>query len=316
MTRGLVGLVLAGVVVVSATACAARGGPRQAGVSPSPETAAREASRDSLEVFVGKLRERSALARPASERAQTLESRDPGLSGALLRSTLRPSAWAHRAVAREYARLGVLDVAHEHLSAAVAMDPTDAAAWDGLARIWRDWGFPHLALPDAYRAVYFAPASPVAHNTLGTVLQALGRRVEARAAYEKALDLDVTATYALTNLCYGWVLDGQTARAADACRRALALQPDLEAARNNLALAYAVAGDLDAALEIFGATDHEGRSEYNAGVVHLARRQYKEALRAFEAAQAARPRFRAAEAMARQARRQLEAGEEAMERQP
>jgi Tfp pilus assembly protein PilF len=259
---------------------------------------------DSLEVFMGKVRAQAERTRPANL-AKTIEGRDAAVAAALLAVSVHPSAATHRAVAREYLRLGILDVAHEHLSAAVAIDPRDAAAWDGLARIWRDWGLPHLALPDAYRALYFAPESPVVHNTLGTVLQALGRRAEARAQYEKALALDVTAAYALTNLCYGWVLEGEAVKATDACRQALRLQPDLDAARNNLALAYDAGGDRSSAVELFASTGNQGRAEYNVGLVLLARRRYPEALKAFEAAQALRPRFRAAEAMARYTKKQL-----------
>lgn len=297
--------ILVCVVSVSVAAgCAARGVARQ----PTPgahASSAPAAAPDSLEVFMGKVRAAAERARPLTGRAQTVEAGDPSVTAALLAVSVRPSAEAHRAVAREYIRLGILDVAHEHLSAAVTLDPQDAAAWDGLARIWRDWGFPHLALPDAYRALYYAPDSPVVHNTLGTVLQALGRRADARAQYEHALALDMTAAYALTNLCYGWVLEGETTKAADACRRALRLQPDSDATRNNLALAYDAGGNPSAALEMFASTGDEGRAEYNAGIVLLARRRYAEALKAFEAAQVLRPRFRAAEAMARYTRKQL-----------
>jgi Flp pilus assembly protein TadD len=277
---------------------------RQAAPEAHSTRAQKAPPADSLEVFMGKVRASSERARPAS-RVQTVEAQDAAVAAALLAVAVRPSAAGHRAVAREYIRIGILDVAHEHLSAAVALDPRDAAAWDGLARIWRDWGFPHLALADAHRARYFAPSSPVVHNTLGTVLQALGHRADARAQYEKALALDTNAAYALTNLCYGWVLEGEAMKAADACRQALRLQPGSDAARNNLALAYDAAGDSFAAFATFASTGDEGRTEYNTGLVHLARRRYPEALKAFEAAQALRPRFRTAEAMARYTRKQL-----------
>ena len=287
-----------------ATACAARGTLRYA--EPGAQRAdAPAVDTYSLEAFMGKVRAASQNARPRLDQTMRIEASDPTLAAALLVLEARPSAARHRTVAREYLRHGILDVAHEHFSEAVALDRRDAAAWDGLARIWRDWGFAHLALPDAYRAVYFAPDSAVAHNTLGTVLQALGRRIEARKQYEQALALDVTATYALTNVCYGWVLDGETAKAAAACGKALRLQPDLEAARNNLALAHGAGGNMPAALDTFDEATEEGRAEFNAGILYLARRQFPEALEAFEAAQTLRPRFRAAEALARQARQQV-----------
>ena len=293
------------VAVTLAAGCAVRGPVHQAELR-SPIADTRDVQRESLETFMGEVRAKSERARPRTPLVRTVEASDPALTAALFAVTARPSAAGHRAVAGHYARLGIKDVAHEHLAAAVKLDPGDVAAWDGMARIWRDWGYPHLALPDAYRALHLAPGSPVVHNTVGTVLQALGRHAAARAHYEKALALDVTAAYALTNLCYGWMLDGQAAKAVEACSRALSLQPNLQAARNNLALAYEAGGDLPAALETLALAGDAGRAEYNAGIIHLARRRYSEALKAFDTARALRPRFQAAEVMARQARRRLQ----------
>ena len=289
-------------IAIVAAGCAARGevhtrrSPRVSGASEVP---------DPLEAFMESVRARSVHARPGTEWARTLEASEPALAEALRAVAAAPSAVTHRAVATQYVRLRVLDVAHEHFSNAVSLDPKDAASWDGLARIWRDWGFPHLALPDAYRALYHAPDSPIIHNTLGTVLQALGRRAEARAHYEKALALDATAAYALTNLCYGWLLEGEAAKATDACRHALRLRPDLEPARNNLALAYDSAGDIPAARATFAEAGDRARAAYNEGILHLARRRYRDALNAFNQALAVRPTFGAAEQLARQARSRL-----------
>jgi len=283
-------------VALLATACTVRG---QSGrVASAPE--------DSLEVFMGKVRAQSERARPATVRATTVEASDPELAAALLLLEAAPTPARHRLVAREYVRLEILDKAHEHLTAAVRQDREDAAAWDGLARIWRDWRMPHLALPDAYRALYYAPDSPVVHNTLGTVLQTLGHTADARSHYEMALAIDPSAAYALSNLCSAWLLDGESVRAADACRGALALQPDLAAARNNLALAYATAGDLAAVFETLDETSDRARARYNTGIVHLARRHFGAALEAFEQARALRPGFDRADTMARQARQHLQ----------
>jgi Flp pilus assembly protein TadD len=98
------------------------------------------------------------------------------------------------------------------------------------------------------------------------------------------------------------MLDGQAPKALAACRRALELQPGLEAALNNLALAHAVNGDFRSAEYIFALAGRRGRAQYNVGIVEMARRRYPEAVKAFEAAQALRPEFRAAGLMARAAR--------------
>jgi Flp pilus assembly protein TadD len=132
-------------------------------------------------------------------------------------------------------------------------------------------------------------------------LHALGRRGEARTEFERTLQLDPTAAYALNNLCYTWTLDGQVAAAVAACQRAIAIQPELPTTRNNLGLAYAVGGSLEDSERAFAAGGEPARAHYNMGIVYLARRQHAEALKAFEAAQRARPEFGAAAAMARQA---------------
>jgi tetratricopeptide (TPR) repeat protein len=148
-------------------------------------------------------------ARPAirpAHRAQTLtariETQDTALANALLALAMIPSAEHHRAVADEYHRLRILDTAFDHLTAAVAIDQGDAAAYDARARIWRDWGFPDLGMGDAARAIYYAPRSPAAYNTRGTLFAALGWHEEARREFEAALALDSTATYARENLRY------------------------------------------------------------------------------------------------------------------
>ena len=284
--------------ICATTGCASRSGSASVKPTGPKGQAQRTAPADSLEDFMSKVRARSAMARPLTGRALTVEAQDAAITAAA----------NHRAVAAQYLRHGIKDVAHEHFSAAVKLDARDAASWDGLARIWRDWGFPNLALPDASRAVYYAPDSPVVHNTLGTILQTLGRRAEALAQYEKALALNATAAYALTNLCYGWALEGDADKAASACRQALRLEPDMEAARNNLAVAYEVSGDSTAALDVLAESGNAARTQYNAGILHLAARRFPEALQAFDKALALRPPFAAAELMARQTRRQLREG--------
>jgi Flp pilus assembly protein TadD len=246
----------------------------------------------------------SAAARrqtPAAS-AQTVEGSDPGLGAALAALAMKATAENHRAVADEYLRLGILDMAHEHLASAVTLNPRDAAAWDLSARIWRSGGFLDHGLADAYRALTFAPASPVVRNTLGTLLLGLGRRAEARAEFEKAILLDSSAAYALNNLCYSWLLEGRAPEAVGACRRAAELQPELEAARNNLGLALAATGDMEAAEQAFGWDRMRGRAKFNLGIAYLARREYSKAATAFEAARALRPSFAAADVMAYRAR--------------
>ena len=244
---------------------------------------------DSLETFMAKVRERAAEARPERVPVATIEGQDPRLAAALAAATVRPEVETYRAVAREYSRLHIVDRAHDYLTRALAMDRGDWATYDTLARVWRDSGSPNVALGDAHRAVYYAPASPVARNTLGTILQAMGLKQGARQQYEHALRLDPTASYALNNLCYGWILDGDAPKAARACEQALSLNPDLVAARNNLGILHAAGGDFESARSAFERSGNQAAVSYNLGIMHLARREYREAADSFADAQQARP---------------------------
>jgi hypothetical protein len=126
--------------------------------------------------------------RPSSNLLPTVESTDRALSAALLRLAIAPTPEAHLAVAERYRVLGILDMAYEHYLRASQIDRTDASAYEGLARTWRDWGFPQLGMADASRAVYYAPASASAHNTWGTMLAAVGRREARRGTSDHPAD--------------------------------------------------------------------------------------------------------------------------------
>ena len=281
-------------------ACGARGAsmvqiPEQPDVVVSTASGRDPAVATSLGEFIAKARVAAAEARPPVRTPLTVaEVADHRLAAAIAVARLAPSPETLRAASAEYRRLGIADRAHQLLGEAQRLDSRDAATYDALARLWRDNGAPGAALADAHRAVYYAPASAVAHNTLGTVFQALGRRKDARREYERAARLDPTAAYALNNLCYSWILEGETARAADACRSALALDPALHAARNNLGLVYATRGQLDAARLAFEQAGDPAAAHYNVGIVHMARRQYSDAVSAFAAAQQAKPSMRRA----------------------
>jgi tetratricopeptide (TPR) repeat protein len=205
-------------------------------------------------------------------------------------------------VALEYRRLGIEDSAQKWLARSLARDSRFAAAHEETARVWRDWGLPEYAVGHAYRAVYFAPASASAQNTLGTVLDALGRLTEARAAYEKAAALDPGAAWALNNLCYLDFRLGRLDEARRQCQAAIRLSPGLSAAHNNLGLAFAATGDLGKAGEAFFAAGDEAAAHYNLGVIHLAQGRYAAAAEAFEKAIEVRPAFTAAKQRAHNAR--------------
>lgn len=164
----------------------------------------------------------------------SVEGTDAGLVEALHALRALPTATNECVVADAYRRLHIYDEATDHLNAALKIDPKSAAAYDGLARTWRDWGLPEYALADGYRAIAFAPRSAEAHNTLGTVLFALGNLAAARTQFGEARDLDPHAAYALNNLCYVSFVQGDHVQARAECTAALQTMPTLDAAKQTL----------------------------------------------------------------------------------
>ena len=239
---------------------------------------------------------------PSGTLAMTLEAQDERLSAVLLALAIAPRAATHRQAALEYRRLGVMDKAHEHFSNAVRFDPSDAASYDAMARIWRDWGAAHLGLADAYRAVHYAPDSAAAANTLGTLLQATENIEAAKLWYARAIHLDKSAWYALNNLCYAMVLTREAA--INTCQAAVAAAPGTKGkvAQNNLALAHLAAGDATSAKQWFRRAGDPATASYNYGIAMMATRAYDEATLAFQEALRADPFFTLAATRARQSR--------------
>jgi Flp pilus assembly protein TadD len=292
--------------VVSAVGCGSRGFYDVTPASTKTERTRPDVDASpagALGTVMARFRELQASARPMSRPASTtLETSDPDLAAALMTATLEPSAEHLRAVAEEYRRLKVFDKAHHYLNRALAAAPKDWRVHDSLARVWRDAGLPHVGLGDAYRAVHHAPKSAAARNTLGTLLQALGHRADARRAYEAATQLEPQASYAHNNLCYSWVLEGEGEKAIGACRRAVALAPGSAMAHNNAALAYSLVGDVRAARAAFEATGGPAAARFNTGIVHMASHEWDLAASAFQDALTADPTLRVADVRARQAR--------------
>ena len=212
--------VVAVAALVAVSGCAARASElrlavRQAGRAdghlrrpdaPPPRAA-------TLSEYMRKLRALQSKAAPKNSLLPTLESSDPALATALLLLAMHESAENHRLVAAAYRNAGVLDFAYRHFQRAVALEPCDAASYDGMARIWRDWGMPDLALGDAHRALYCARSRRRCYNTLGH--GARGARPARRAPsapIERAVALDPRAAFALNNLCYLALHRGRLAR--------------------------------------------------------------------------------------------------------
>ena len=242
------------------------------------------------------------LSPPVKGGAARVESQDPALAAALFRVSQARTPERLVAVGDRYYDLGIRDRAMEFYAESLRRDRRFVAALDGAARTLRDWGQLAEALGHAHRATYFAPGSPVGWNTLGTILQALDRPQAAAQAYRRAIAVDGTAVYARSNLCYLALIEGDMDTALDQCRAALILDEGFAPARNNLGLLFAAAGDGARASEMFTVAAGEAAGHFNTGLVLLAKRDYATAVRAFEAAYRIDPELAPAHRFARLAR--------------
>ena len=179
-----------------------------------------------------------------------------------------------------------------------------------MARLWRDWGMPDLALSDVHRALNCTKKSAEIYNTLGTVLESLGQPAGAERAYRSAVALNPRATFALNNLCYLQMTQATRRPRQHFCEAALAVDPNFAPARNNLALVEAKRGDLAGAEKRLRDGSGDGVSLYNVGVLRLTERRYAEAALAFDQAAAAQPSLTIARQRSVQARQAARAAEQ------
>jgi len=262
-------------------ACAARRAPSaQAATSPVEPPGKSE----TLEI----------AASPEVPPTRTIETEDAKLAAAIAALKSGPSAGSLKAVAAEYMRLGVFDQAIDSLTRALALAPADATLFAMRARAWRDWDQPDTGLGDAHRAAYLAPRSADAFNTLGTIQFALNQTAEARASFERALEIMPDAVFPLSNLCYLALIQGDEATALSRCSAALERDPASTLARNNLALVHASAGRLDEARKLFLESADKASGYYNMGIVLMSRRDYSAAALSFSDACHLKPSFDAA----------------------
>ena len=132
-------------------------------------------------------------------------------------------------------------------SAPSSWSPATPSSYDGMARLWRDWGMPDLALSDVHRALNCSKKSAEIYNTLGTMLESLGQQAGGRARLSKRGGAQPARHVRVEQP----VLPPDERRATapplqQFCEAALAIDPNFAPARNNLALVEAKRGDLAA----------------------------------------------------------------------
>lgn len=129
--------------------------------------------------------------------------------------------------------------------------PQASPAWAEVGAACERGGYSDLAAHAYALALKVQPSAKLGLR-LGSVLQALGRRGEAVAAYQSALQLDPSSAELWFKLGLALQDSRLLGRAEAAYRRALALRPDLAEAQANLGVTLQEQGDLDAAKQAYG----------------------------------------------------------------
>jgi tetratricopeptide (TPR) repeat protein len=209
------------------------------------------------------------------------------------------------------------DLAVGALRRKLAMEPQNLAVRLELIRRYRELGFPDLALEHARVAVERFPDSAEAHIELARGLRALGLRREAveeleaffrrhpraspnvpawlgilrdeleqwqpgEAAHRAAIAMAPDRDDLYNNLGYNLLRQGRLEEARQALERALALNPESRAARNNLGLALAARGA--SALEEFRRTSDPATAHNNLACALIEQGRYGEARKELESA--------------------------------
>ncbi|MEY3142750.1 MAG: hypothetical protein RLY21_1243 [Planctomycetota bacterium] len=124
------------------------------------------------------------------------------------------------------AQSGRLDAAVASVRALLRVQPKNTDAMQLLGLFLTQCGQSQQAVVQLERAVALAPQSAGYRNNLGNALSGLGKHREAAAQFEKAIATEPTYSRAYLGLALARTALLDSAGAAEACRRGLAIRPD------------------------------------------------------------------------------------------
>jgi len=130
-----------------------------------------------------------------------------------------------------------------------SLKPGDAL---GAARKLLEEDKPERAFKMAKVATYHTPKRSAAWNTLGRTQLRLGKRQDAIASFEKAVELNDKSSYAKNNLGLALIYDQRFQEAVDVLEQAVELEPVESYMWNNLGMAYEQLDRLEEARESYG----------------------------------------------------------------
>lgn len=211
---------------------------------------------------------------------------------------------------------GNLDLAIAHVRQACMAPRAPAVYSSNLAEMCRQKGLLAEAEEAGRRAVAMDPSQAQAWNNLGIVLQEAGKFDESRACLERVVELMPEWPEAWNNLANTCRRQGRFDLAEPHYRRALQLNPEYAEAHSNLAFLLSSQGKADEAAE------HANRAieinprlvdaYLNLAEVEMSRRRYEAVLRALDMLRTFAPEHPAALSAYAKALRHLERTEEAL----
>ena len=196
---------------------------------------------------------------------------------------------SRRTLAAHYLKEGLYYSAFELYEQIRSNGFEDATAELGLARIWDTWGHDSLAKRHAERALELDPKSAEALELLGKIHLHRNDLQAAVSAFLEALTLTPENPSLHSTLGSVFLKLGNSGEARGYLEEAVALDPALIEARNNLAEALARLGDYDGALHEFAAANPPAAAFNKLGLVYLADRKWEKARNAFKQALAQDP---------------------------
>jgi tetratricopeptide (TPR) repeat protein len=141
---------------------------------------------------------------------------------------------AHNAVGIELMEEKQLGKAVDHLTQALAINPTYADAHNNLGLAFSRQGRSEEGIRHYQQALQIRPDSYAAHNNLGLVILGSGQVDEAMEHFSQALLLNPSYVEAYNNLGTAMLKKGDRAKAMELFRKALELRPGFAEAHYNL----------------------------------------------------------------------------------
>jgi len=201
----------------------------------------------------------------------------------------------HLNLARGLLALRSFREAETHFAAAIERLPNQREAWEGLAQSRSDRGDLADALAALKEAQTAIPAESSFHQREGAILWRMGRRDEARKAYETAVSL--APTDALLLVRYGELLRdlGETEESIQNLKKATTIEPERAAYWNSLGMTLGGNGylvDAEAAFRKAVELESENpRYAFNLGLILLRQNRPAEARPFFQRVIELEPRF-------------------------